>query len=346
MSVTAAAIGVRQLQLDAGLRAFAREARPWSFILFREACAARAQVKQLCADLREAAGHDAIIYIDQEGGRVARLRPPEWPRWPPAAGYGALYARDPAGGLEAAKLAHRLIAHELKAIGVDGDFAPVLDVPEPGAHAIIGDRAFATEADSVAALGRAALAGLAAGGVVGCIKHLPGHGRALSDSHHELPRVPEGDNALARDIAPFKALAGEARVAMTAHIVYDALDRDRPATQSPLVIERIIRGAIGFDGLLCSDDLDMKALTGPLSARAEKAFTAGCDLVLQCSGKIEEMRAVMAGVPALSGKARARADAAAEIAKAAPQDFDAAAAWWRLRTLMGPQIRASDERGG
>jgi beta-N-acetylhexosaminidase len=339
MSEAAAALGVRQRELDDALAGFARAARPWAFVLFREACGSRAQVQRLCAALREAAGHDAVIWIDQEGGRVARLTAPEWPRWPPAAGYGALYARDQAAGLEAAELAHRLIAHELKAMGVDGDFAPVLDVPEPGSHAIVGDRAFSDSADAAAALGRAALNGLRAGGVVGCVKHMPGHGRATADSHHELPKVADGANALARDLAPFKALA-DAEVGMTAHVLFESVDPLRPATHSPLVIERVIRGEIGFDGLLVTDDLDMKALVGPLEQKASRAFAAGCDLALQCSGKVAHMETVMRAVPALAGKAQARAARATAVAKAAPAPFDAAAAWWRLRALLGPAIRS------
>ncbi|MES1199770.1 MAG: beta-N-acetylhexosaminidase [Pseudomonadota bacterium] len=252
-------LGIRQAKLDTEARAFLADARPWSFILFAEACVSREQVRRLCDELREAAGHDALIYIDQEGGRVARLKAPEWPKWPPAAKYGALFAKAPAKGLEAAKLGYRLIAHELRSIGVDGDFAPVCDVPVSGADPIIGDRAFSMDPDVIAHLAGAALAGLSEGGVSGCIKHMPGHGRAEADSHLALPRVTASAADLETDLLPFEALT-DAPAAMTAHIVYEAWDADRPATCSPLVIDEIIRGRIGFQGLLMSDDLDMKAL--------------------------------------------------------------------------------------
>ncbi|MBI1252643.1 MAG: beta-N-acetylhexosaminidase [Alphaproteobacteria bacterium] len=339
MTIHAVALGVRQTKVDADLRAFLRDAEPWSLILFREACASRAQVKALCADLREAAGHDAIVYIDQEGGRVARMRPPEWPAWPAPKAYGDVYARDAHAGAEAAKLGHRLIAHELKALGVNGDFAPVCDTPVDGADPIIGDRAFSSDPEAISVLGRAALDGLRAGGVVGCVKHMPGHGRAEADSHLALPRIGVGHNQLGADFAPFRALS-DAEVAMTAHIVFEALDPDNPATHSRIVIENLIRQTFGFRGLLVSDDLDMKALSGTLRARAEKAFAAGCDVVLQCSGKIADMAQVLQGAPALAGEAVQRAHAAEAVARAAPAAFDAAAAWWRLRTLIGPSIRA------
>lgn len=335
----ACAFGVRQAEIDDALAGFARSARPWSFILFREACVSRAQVTKLCADLREAAGHDAVIYIDQEGGRVARMRGPNWPAWPAAARYGELYAKDATLGFEAAKLGHRLIAHELKQVGVNADYAPVLDVPVEGAHDIIGDRAFSRDPDAIAVLGRAALDGLREGGVLGCIKHMPGHGRANADSHLSLPTVREGRNELGNDFAPFRALA-DAEAAMTAHIVFSAIDPERPATHSPIVIEQVIRGEIGFSGLLASDDLDMKALDGSLQTKAEKAFAAGCDLVLQCTGKVADMEEVAKGAKVLAGAALERAERAAKVARAAPAAFDAVAGWWRLRELLGPAIRA------
>jgi beta-N-acetylhexosaminidase len=339
VSALACAFGVRQTEIDDALAGLAREARPWGFILFREACVSRAQVKKLCAQLRDAVGHDCLIWIDQEGGRVARMRPPEWPSFPRAADYGVLYAKDNLAGIEAVKLGHRLIAHELKAVGVNADFSPVLDTPVSEADPIIGDRAFSQNPEAIAVLGRAALDGLRAGGVLGCIKHMPGHGRADVDSHLALPRVMVGHNQLGADYAPFRALA-DAEVAMTAHIVYDAIDPDRPATHSPLVIGKVIRGEIGFHGLLFSDDLDMKALAGDLRTKAEKAFSAGCDAVMQCSGKVEEMAQVAKGAPRLEGKSLERALIAEKVARAKAQDFDAAAAWWRFRALMGEAVRA------
>ena len=337
MSLLSCSLGIRQPKLDDRTTAFFRAASPWSFILFREACVSRAQVRALCAALREAAGHDAIIYIDQEGGRVARLKPPEWPAWPACAAYGAVYAREPQAGLEAARLGHRLIAHELKAIGVDGDFAPVLDLPASGADPIIGDRAFSRDRAEIALLARAALEGLHAGGVTGCVKHIPGHGRAEADSHLALPKVTASARELEADLFPFAAMA-DAEAAMTAHIVYEAWDKDRPATCSPKVIDEVIRGRIGFQGLLMSDDLDMKALQyalkGGLATRAEAALKAGCDLVLQCSGALADMEETATGCVSLSGLSLVRARAAESFAKRAPDAFDADAGWARFRELM------------
>lgn len=337
MSQLSCALGVRQPNLDADLRAFFADARPWAFILFREACVTRAQVSALCAQLREAAGHDAIIYIDQEGGRVARLKPPEWPVWPACAAYGELFHRDAKLGVEAAWLGHRLIAAELKAMGVDGDFAPVLDVPAGGADPIIGDRAFAKTPDAIIELGRAALEGLHAGGVTGCVKHMPGHGRAEADSHLALPKVAASEQELETDLRPFAALA-YAEAAMTAHIVYPAWDPDRPATCSPAVIEKIIRARLGFQGLLMSDDLDMKALqyalNGGLAARAEAALRAGCDVVLQCSGVLKDMLEVAQGCRPLTGLPLVRAHAVERFAKRAPEPFDLGDGWDRFRALM------------
>jgi len=329
-------LGLRQPKLDDDLRSFFKDARPWSFILFREACVSRAQVRALCADLREAAGHDAIVWIDQEGGRVARLKAPEWPVWPAAKAYGDLFNRDAVAGIEAARLGHRLIAHELKSIGVDGDFAPVLDTPAPGSDKIVGDRAFSADPKNVAILARAALEGLHEGGVAGCIKHMPGHGRAAADSHFHLPRVKASGVELEADITPFAAMA-DAEAAMTAHIVFDAWD-DRPATCSPTVIEKIIRGRIGFAGLLMSDDLDMQALgkLGGLNPRAEAALAAGCDVVLQCSGKLKDMKEAAAGCRELDGSALARARAVEAFAKRPAVEFDAPAAWMRFKELVGP----------
>lgn len=339
MSTRAIALGIRQPEVDADLRALLRAVQPWALILFREACVAPAQTRRLCADLREACGRDAVIWIDQEGGRVARLKPPAWPVWPACAAYGALHEKDNAAGIEAARLGHRLIAHELRALGVSADFAPVLDVPVSGSDPIIGDRAFSSDPAVITALGRAALEGLADGGVLGCIKHMPGHGRADQDSHLALPRVRASRAELAADFAPFRALSG-ALAAMTAHIVYEALDPERPATHSLTVIKDTIRADLGFDGLLLSDDLDMKALEGGLRTKAEKAFAAGCDLVLQCNGVIADMDAAAQGSPILSGRALERAGKAEAAAGAAPSAFDAATGWWRFRQLMGPNIRA------
>jgi beta-N-acetylhexosaminidase len=333
------ALGLRQPKLDADMRAFFRDARPWSFILFREACVSRDQVRALCDDLRDASGHDAIVWIDQEGGRVARLKPPEWPLWPAAAAYGALYAQSDAHGHEAAYLGHRLIAHELKSMGVDGDFAPVLDVNIPGAHEIVGDRSFAPDAKVIAILARAALEGLHDGGVAGSIKHMPGHGRAMADSHLALPRVTAPEKELALDVFPFAALA-DAEAAMTAHIIYEAWDPDRPATCSPIVIDQIIRSRIAFQGLLLSDDLDMKALqyalNGGLAERAEAALAAGVDVVLQCSGVLKDMVEVAKGCRKLEGVPLVRARAVEAFAKRPAREFDADAGRARFKQLLAP----------
>lgn len=336
----ACALGVRQPTLDRETAAFFKDARPWAFILFAEACQSRDQVRALTAALREAARHDAVIFIDQEGGRVARLKPPEWPVFPPALAYGRVFESGEEWGMEACFLGHRLIAAELRAIGVDGDYAPVLDRPVIGADPIIGDRAYGPDPDRISELGAAALAGLSAGGVVGCIKHIPGHGRAEADSHLALPRVTASRRELEQDFAPFAALA-EAPSAMTAHIVYEAIDPDRPATCSPTVIENIIRGEIGFHGLLMSDDLDMKALAeamnGGLKQRAEAAIAAGCDVVLQCSGRLEDMIEAANGCGSLGDISLVRARAAESFAKRTPLPFDAEAGWARLRELLALQ---------
>jgi beta-N-acetylhexosaminidase len=241
-------------------------------------------------------------------------------------------------GYEAAYLGHRLIADELKRIGVDADFAPVLDVPVEGSDKIVGDRAFSPEPKIVALLARAALEGLHDGGVAGCIKHMPGHGRATADSHLALPRVSASEEALSADVFPFAAMA-DAEAAMTAHIVYEAWDPDRPATCSPTVIEEIIRQRIGFQGLLMSDDLDMKALqyalNGGLAQRAEAALGAGCDVVLQCSGVLKDMRETARGCRALEGLPLVRARAVESFAKRPARPFDAETGWRRFRELLG-----------
>lgn len=329
-------LGIRQPKLDDDLRAFFKDAQPWSFILFREACVSREQVRTLCDAMRDAVGRDAIVWIDQEGGRVARLKAPEWPVWPAAKAYGDLFNRDAVAGIDAARLGHRLIAHELKSIGVNGDFAPVLDTPVPGSDKIVGDRAFSADPKNVGILARAALEGLHAGGVAGCIKHMPGHGRATADSHFHLPRVKAAGVELEADITPFAAMA-DAEAAMTAHIVFDAWD-DRPATCSPTVIDKIIRDRIGFKGLLMSDDLDMQALgkIGDLQARAEAALGAGCDVVLQCSGHLKEMKLTALGCRELSGPALERARAVEAFAKRPADEFDAQAGWVQFKELVGP----------
>ncbi len=335
--ILACAFGVRAPVLDDSARGFFAETNPWAFILFREACVEPAQVKRLSADLREAVGRPAPIFIDQEGGRVARRKAPHWPLWPPCGAYGALYEDDAQKGLKAAQLGFRLIAHELRALGVTGDFAPVLDIPAVGSDAIVGDRAFSGDPKVVAALGRAALEGLEAGALAGCVKHTPGHGRATCDSHLSLPRVCASADELETDMAPFRALA-DAPAAMTAHIVYEAFDPDLPATCSSRVIDAVIRGRIGFGGLLMSDDLDMHALnvvSESLAERARAALAAGCDIVLQCSGRLADMAETAKGVQDMNDQSLARAARVEAIGARAPEPFDVEEGWRTFNALVG-----------
>jgi beta-N-acetylhexosaminidase len=297
--------------------AFFRDVQPWGFILFGRNIETPDQIRALVASLRETVGRpNAPILVDQEGGRVQRLGPPHWPRMPP----GRAYAR---AGPEIARLGGRLIARDLLALGINVDCAPVLDVPTIGAHDIIGDRAYGTEPANVLASARAFGEGLIAGGVAPIIKHIPGHGRAGADSHLDLPVVdaPLADLD-AHDFAPFRALA-DMPMAMTAHVVYAAIDAERPATTSPAVIDRVIRGMIGFDGLLISDDLSMKALGGDYTGRVRACLDAGCDVVLHCNGGLDEMRAVAAGARPLAGRPLERAEAALARLPLTPEAFDA-----------------------
>lgn len=301
-------LGCAGKRLTGDEAAFYRDERPWGFILFARNVGDAAEIRDLVAAMRDCVDRpDAPVFIDQEGGRVQRLRPPLAPDYPPAAALGALYSREPEAGLRAAWLLARLHAFDLGRLGITADCLPVLDVPVEGAHDVIGNRAFAKEPEAVAALGRAAAEGLMAGGVLPVMKHIPGHGRAFADSHLALPRVDASLEELRRrDFAPFMALA-DLPMAMTAHVVFGAIDPDRPATTSPRVIGEMVRGEIGFDGLLMSDDVSMKALGGGFADRAAAIFDAGCDVVLHCNGSMEEMAAVASRTPALAGVALARA---------------------------------------
>ena len=305
-------------------RAFFRGADPWGLILFKRNVAERDQLRALTQDFRDCVGRaDAPVLVDQEGGRVQRMAPPGWAAYPPAGSIGAL---EPDLAEAAARLIGRLIAHDLDEVGVTVDCAPVLDVAEPGTHAVIGARAWSADPERVAALGRAFAEGLLAGGVAPVIKHMPGHGRARADSHRELPEVEAPLPALERDFAPFKALA-DLPMAMTAHVVFRAIDPVRPATASRVVVDEIMRGAIGFDGLLMSDDLSMKALSGPFEARAAAIFDAGLDIALHCNGDLEEARAVASVAPPLEATSARRAAAAlAAIHPPEPLDLDRARA--------------------
>jgi beta-N-acetylhexosaminidase len=290
-------------------------------------------VRALNDELRTAAGDPgALVFVDQEGGRVQRLKPPLARLRRPAEAFGALYDGDPDEALEAVKLNHQLIAHELRDLGFDADCAPCIDLRLPETHAVIGDRAFGRDPSRVSALGRAAIDGLLAGGVAPVIKHIPGHGRATADSHLDLPVVATPLNMLeATDFQPFRALA-DAPMAMTAHVVFAAVDAEACVTLSRHAIETVIRGHIGFDGLLMTDDLSMKALGGAFQDRTRRAVEAGCDLVLHCNGDMAEMTAVAEAAPELAGRAAGRAPAARAAARR-EQAFDPAAAEARLAEL-------------
>lgn len=291
-------------------RAFFRDADPAGYILFKRNIVDRAQLRALTDDLRALSGRDDLaILIDQEGGRVSRMQPPIWPAFPPGGAFDALYDKAPMSAIEAARANAEAIGLTLSEVGITVDCLPLLDVRVPETHDAIGDRAFGSEPLRVAALGRAVIEGLRAGGVVGIVKHMPGQGRAVVDSHHELPTVTASDAELAQDLAPFAALK-DAPMGMTGHIVFEAWDRDRCATMSPTVITDIIRGRIGFTGLLMSDDLDMKALKGDVPQRAADCVAAGCDVALNCWGRFDEMVAIAALLPDITPAARARLDAA------------------------------------
>ena len=317
----AAIVGCLGEGLSAEERALFRASDPLGLILFRRNCTDPAQVRALAADFRETVGRaDAPVLIDQEGGRVQRLRPPHWRDYPPAAVFGTLYEADPDAACEAAWLNAALQAAELAPLGITVNCAPMIDVRDPEAHDIVGDRAFSGDPDVVIALGRAVMDGLMSGGVLPVIKHVPGHGRARADSHEELPVVEADRAALARDFAPFRALA-DAPFAMTAHVVYTALDAERPATLSRAVVEGVMRGEIGIGGAILSDDLSMKALSGTLGGRAAASIAAGCDVALHCNGEMAEMAEVLDAVPRLSGAALARVEAAlARVRRPAPAD--------------------------
>lgn len=335
MPTSAAIYGCQGTELLEVEEAFFRDVRPFGFILFARNCSEPAQVRALCAALRQTVDDPmAPILIDQEGGRVARLRPPHWRQRPPARRFGKMYEANPAVAREAAYLEARLIAEELLGIGVNVDCAPVLDVPVKGSHDIIGDRAYSEDVAAVVELGRAAIEGFLEGGILPVIKHIPGHGRAGADSHEELPRVAAGKDELsAHDFVPFRRL-NFAPMAMTAHVVYEALDDKQPATTSPKIIQEIVRGEIGFEGFLMSDDISMKALSGPVEARAKAVLSAGCDAVLHCNGRMDEMIAIAKSVPPLSAKAEERG-AKARAHMVAPGKLDVLAAEARLEDMLG-----------
>ncbi|CCJ05511.1 beta-N-acetylhexosaminidase [Methylocystis sp. SC2] len=317
--------GLKGPALEADERAFLRDAAPWGVILFRRNVDAPDQIARLTADIRDALGRHAPVLVDQEGGRVQRLGPPHWRAYPAAARFERA-AADAAQAERLAWLGARLIGHDLRSVGVDVDCLPVLDAPAEDSHSIIGDRAYSRDPARVAAIGRAAAEGLMAGGVAPVMKHIPGHGRARADSHLELPVVSARREDLElMDFAPFKANA-DLPMAMSAHVVYSAIDPAAPGTLSKAVIGDIVRSYIGFDGLLMTDDLSMKALTGSFRERAERAIGAGCDLVLHCNGDLAEARPVAEGAPPLAGVALARAEKALECVRRPVESFDVAEA--------------------
>jgi beta-N-acetylhexosaminidase len=302
-------------------RAFLREAQPWGLIVFKRNVNDPQQLQALTDGFREAVGRDAPVLVDQEGGRVQRLGPPHWPVYPAGSVYGQIYDRDPAAGLAAARLGTRLIAADLRGVGIDTDCLPLADVPAAGADAVIGDRAYGTAPEKVAAIAGAVAEGLLAGGVLPVLKHIPGHGRATADSHLKLPVV-ETDRATLEktDFAPFRALAG-LPLGMTAHVVFSAIDPVAPATTSAIMVGEVIRRFIGFSGLLMGDDVSMGALSGTISERARASLQAGCDMVLHCNGQMSEMKDVAGAVPVLEGRAAERADAALAC-RIAPEPMD------------------------
>jgi beta-N-acetylhexosaminidase len=317
---------------------FFRQVQPWGFILFGRNIVDRAQVKRLVDDLRATVNDPRVpILIDQEGGRVARLKPPQWKLRPAGLRFAELHATAPETAREAAYLNSRLIAHDLTELGINVDCLPVLDVPVDGADDIIGDRAYGRDPAVIIDIARSVIEGMIEGGVLPVMKHIPGHGRATVDSHLALPRVMTSAEELsASDFVTFRSL-NNCPLAMTAHVIYEAIDAQRPATTSPKLIRDVIRGEIDFDGLLMSDDLSMKALSGTLASRAKASLFAGCDVVLHCNGSLDEMREVAAEVKPLEDIHLKRAQAAlAHLVQ--PEEFDAAAGEAHLAELLGASV--------
>lgn len=316
--MTPAIFGLSGPRLTGDERAFFREADPAGYILFGRNVETRAQLRALTDELHNIHGRDRLLVsIDQEGGRVARMKPPEWDAYPPGEAFARLWQVAPASAIEAARANAEAIGRDLAEVGITVDYAPLLDVRHPAAHDVIGDRALGTEPMQVAALGRAVLDGLARAGVTGCVKHMPGHGRAPADSHKELPTVHASEAELESDIEPFRTLA-DAPMGMTAHVRFMAWDTENPATLSRFVIEEIIRGRIGFSGLLLTDDIDMEALSGDVPGCAEQAIAAGCDIVLNCWAKMDDMIAIAERLPAIGEVTRARLDRALAVTGAGP----------------------------
>ncbi len=340
MAARAFITGLAGLELSTNEHAFLRATLPWGLIIFRRNVSTPAQVRALIGSFREAVDAEAPVLVDQEGGRVQRLGPPHWPIYPPGAHYGELYDREPAAGLATARLAGHLIAADLRPLGIDVDCLPLADVPVTGGDPVIGDRAYGNEPGKVAAIAGAIAQGLMAGGVLPVLKHLPGHGRATADSHHKLPAVETDRATLERtDFAAFRALAS-LPLGMTAHVVFSAIDPVAPATTSVTMVRQVIRGFIGFQGLLMSDDISMRALSGSIAERSRAALAAGCDLVLHCNGNLTEMSQVADAVPELAGDAARRANDALALRKA-PEEFDVEAARRIFAEAITQQNRVS-----
>jgi beta-N-acetylhexosaminidase len=314
--------------------AFFRAAKPWGFILFGRNCGSPEQVRRLTASMRECLGRaDVPILIDQEGGRVQRLRGQHWRPRPPAGTFGTISRQNPRAARDLAYDNARIMAGEMAELGINVDCTPCVDVPVEGAHNIIGDRAFGNDPWVVASLGQSVIDGMMDGGVLPVIKHIPGHGRAMADSHMNLPVVETPRDELERtDFTPFRALA-RAPLGMTAHVVYTSIDPTAPATTSKTVIDEVVRGYIGFDGLLMTDDITMKALKGTLTERVKNSIAAGCDMILHCMRNMDEMREIAEATPMLSGKALERAERAMAVLRA-PRAFDVAAAQARVDAAL------------
>lgn len=322
--MTPAIFGISGLALTADERAFFKDADPAGYILFGRNCETRDQMRALTDDLRAIHGRERlIISIDQEGGRVSRMKPPEWPKYPAGEAFARLYDIAPASAIEAVRVNAEAMAHELAHVGVTVDYHAPFDVRRPETDDVIGDRALGSEPMQVAALGRAVLDGMVRGGVVGCLKHMPGHGRATVDSHKELPRVSASNDELEVDIEPFRSLSSHP-LGMSAHLVFEAWDADNPATLSSTVIRDIIRGRIGFDGLLLTDDIDMQALEGTVPDRGARALEAGCDIILNCWAKMEDQQEIANRFPTLSDKTAKRLDRVHAAMTPAVHELDSA----------------------
>ena len=330
----AAIIDVAGTELTKEEADFFKSAQPWAFILFGRSCQNPQQIRKLCDDIRNSVDLDCLIFLDQEGGRVQRLKPPQFPQFPPNEIYGRLFIEDEGKALEAVYLHHLLIAAELRAVGINANCAPCVDLSINGAHSVIGDRAFSANPETISKLGHAAINGLHDGKVASVIKHIPGHGRARADSHHELPVVEESIQDLQLDFAPFKALK-DAPMAMTAHVKYTNLDTEYCATLSPTIIKNLIREEFGFNGLLMTDDISMKALKGSLEEKAKGAINAGCDVAMLCNAPLEQRIEFTSACPELAGIALERAINSEKVVMGAPKTFDYEDAWSRFAALTG-----------